>query len=71
MPWEGPYLVEDGSMESWLDTSKEVSSGGVANPPAMPCCILGISVSLRNFSQLALDSWMATMVQPPEEAPAE
>jgi hypothetical protein len=36
---------------SRLLISNPVSSGGVSNPPSMPCCIRGMRVPSRNFSQ--------------------
>ena len=34
------------------------------NPPLMPCFILGIRMVSQNRSQLSLESWTATTVQP-------
>ena len=36
----------------------------------MPRCMLGISTESRKFSQLAFESWTATMVQPSGDGPA-
>jgi hypothetical protein len=38
----------------WI--SNTVSWGGVVKLPLMPCCILGIRISLRKRSQLSLES---------------
>ena len=50
-------------------TSIAVSCGGVANPPSTPAWSRGSRVPSRNFSQLALESWTARMVQPPAKDP--
>jgi hypothetical protein len=51
-------------------TSNVVSCGGVVNPPLMPCCSRGIRMPSRNRSQLSLELWIATTVQPSADAPA-
>jgi len=53
-----------------LKTSNVDSSGGVAKPPSIPCCMRGIKMSSRKRSQLSCDSWMATIVHPSADGPA-
>src|SRR5512139_1522568 len=73
----GPTENRDRARTFWtgcygcrLWTSNDVSCGGVVNPPFMPFCIRGIRMPSRNRSQLSLESWTATIVQPPAEGPA-
>jgi hypothetical protein len=53
-----------------LYRSTAVSSGGVGNPPSIPCCIRGRRMPSRNLSQHSFESWTAMIVQPPAEEPA-
>src|SRR5215207_4330496 len=62
--------AESPQAETWVSTSNVVSSGGAAKPPSMPASKRGIRVPSRNFSQLSLESWIATIVHPSADGPA-
>src|SRR5581483_9469456 len=56
--------------DAWFFTSNAVSCGGPSNPPSIPACKRGISVSSRNLSQLSRESWTPTITQPSSDGPA-
>lgn len=46
-----------------------VSRGSTSNPPGTPASSFGPGTPSRKASQLARDSWTATIVQPPSDGP--